>query len=174
MKISNSSWKNQLGRALRLKLPALKDSDLNLAVLGVGNEFRADDIAGLLIVRALQARAIDSPHLLLLEGGLAPENFTGKIRAFNPDLLLICDAADMGLEPGAVAWLSPSEMDGYSASSHTLPLSVLAEFVKNDIGCEIGVVGIQVGGLEMYQPVSEAVKRATEVVAQELAELFLG
>lgn len=157
---------------LSLKFPAHNDSGFKLAVLGVGNEFRADDIAGLLVVRAIQARVNSSPHLLLLEGGLAPENFTGKIRAFNPDVLLLCDAADMGLKPGEVRWLSPLEMDGYSASSHTLPLSVLSQFVKEDIGCEIGVLGIQVAALEMYQPVSEEVYRAAEELAVDLLELL--
>ncbi len=157
---------------LSLKFPAHKGSSFKLAILGVGNEFRADDIAGLLVVRAIQARVSGSPHLLLLEGGLAPENFTGKIRAFNPDMLLLCDAADMDLPSGEVCWLNPQEMDGYSASSHTLPLSVFTQFVREDIGCEIGVLGIQVAALEMYQPVSEAVYRATEELAMDLLELL--
>jgi hydrogenase 3 maturation protease len=174
MKMSGSSWKSQLSRVLSLKFLANNERPLRLVLVGVGNEFQSDDIAGLLVIRALEMRLTSSPRLLLIEGGMAPENFTGKIRHFNPDYVLMIDAADMEAAAGEVHWLTAEEIDGVSASSHTLPLSVLAHFIRVDIGCEVGILGIQAAGLELYVPAAEEVCRAAEELALDLIELTRG
>ena len=41
-----------------------------------------------------------------MEAGPAPENFTGPLRRFRPDLVLLVDAAQMDAEPGTIGWLT--------------------------------------------------------------------
>jgi len=153
--------------------PAIKTNDpRGVVLLGIGNELQGDDAAGLLVIRALQARAGASPAVLILEAGTAPENFSGKIRKFAPARVIFVDAADMGLEPGSVDWIALEQIDGYSASSHIMPLSVLAKFLVEDVGCQVDVIGIQAQSLEMGQAVSAPVKKAVRKVANELFRQF--
>jgi len=83
---------------LSLKFPAIDPKTKRIVLLGVGNELHADDAAGLLVIRALRTRLDSSPVVLLLEGEIAPENFTGKIRQSVLDVMIFLDAAqDDGL-----------------------------------------------------------------------------
>src|SRR5512139_263168 len=119
-----------------------------VAILGVGNELNGDDGAGVRVVRELAARLPAAPGVLLIEAGVAPENFTGPLRRFRPDLVLEIDAAHLDREPGATSWVDWREADGLSASTHTLPPSVLAAYLTSELGCEVALVGIQPGALE--------------------------
>jgi hydrogenase 3 maturation protease len=137
--------------------------------VGIGSDLRGDDSAGLVVARALleDERCRKTSNLLILEGGPAPENQTGKIRAFQPELVLFIDAAQMDEPPGTVRWIPLSSIDGMSASSHSLPLSMLAQYLTFEIGCEVAVLGIQPAqnaiGVELTPPVRAAVD---EIVAE--------
>jgi hydrogenase 3 maturation protease len=140
-----------------------------VAVLGVGNEMNGDDGAGVLVVRALASRLAATPGLLLIDGGTAPENYTGPIRRFRPDLIVEIDAAHQDRPPGTLAWIDWRDADGMSASTHTLPPSVLATYLTTDIGCEMTLIGVQPAQLEMGQPLSPAVAEAVERLAGQMA-----
>jgi hydrogenase 3 maturation protease len=170
-----------------------------IAILGVGNELNGDDAAGVLVARMLKSLIKDRgprtekreahleenlaarrdpcyfgvrsapPELLILETGPAPENFTGPVRRFHPDLVLFVDAADIGEVPGSVAWLDWTECEGLSASTHTLPPSVLAEFLIHELGCRMVLVGIQPLHLEFDRAVSEVVMQAVNRTSREMA-----
>jgi Ni,Fe-hydrogenase maturation factor len=60
---------------------------------------------------------------LVLIGGSAPESCTGPLRRLGPDLVVLVDAADLHARTGAIQWLECAQIDGLSASTHTLPLS---------------------------------------------------
>jgi hydrogenase 3 maturation protease len=140
-----------------------------VAVLGVGNEMNGDDGAGVRVVRALAARLAATPELLLIDGGVAPENYTGPLRRFRPDLIVEIDAAHQDQPPGTLAWIDWREADGMSASTHTLPPSVLASFLTTDLGCQMALIGIQPAALEMGHPLSPAVEAAVDRLATQLA-----
>ncbi len=141
-----------------------------VAILGVGNDMNGDDGAGVGVVRELAARMPATPGVLLIDGGTAPENFTGPMRRFGPDLVIEVDAADHGGEPGAVAWLDWRDADGMSASTHTLPPSVLARFLATDLGCRVALLGIQPAALEPATGLSPAVAEAVRSLAASLAK----
>jgi hydrogenase 3 maturation protease len=92
-----------------------------VAVLGIGNQLHGDDVAGILIARALKQNAIYGDRLLVINAHIAPENVFGELRRFDPDLVLIIDAAQMGVEPGSVRCIDPQRTAGFSFSTHTLP-----------------------------------------------------
>jgi len=132
----------------------------------MGNEFNGDDAAGIEVIRRLQQQLPEGDEFLLLAGGAAPENVTAPVRRFRPELVMFVDCADMGAEAGAVAWLDRSNIDGISAFTHILPLSVLAKYLQDETGCQIGIIGIQPKSLEFGQPLSKDVARAVdEIVA---------
>ncbi len=136
--------------------------------------FRSDDAAGVLIARALSQRecAADSNYLFICEAGHAPENKTAEVRKFAPDLVLLIDAADMGKAPGTVEWISEEDIDGMSASTHSLPLSMLARYLKLEIGCEVSLLGIQPASNEVGETVNTQVLQAVEEVAAGLEDVI--
>lgn len=113
--------------------------------MGIGNLLRNDDAAGMLVARELLARecAKDAEHLLVIQAGPAPENVTGELRGFAPDLVLLIDAADIRDAPGAICWVPIQSIEGISASTHTLPLSMLARYLTLELNCEIALLAIQ-------------------------------
>jgi hydrogenase 3 maturation protease len=131
-----------------------------VAILGVGNEMNGDDGAGVRVVKALADRLAATPGLLLINGATAPENCTGPLRRFRPDLIVEIDAADQDEPPGTLAWIDWRDADGMSASTHTLPPSVLATFLTTDLGCQMTLIGIQPVSLETGDPLSPAVEAA--------------
>src|SRR5512145_297908 len=98
-------WKASLPRLFNQR-KSESDPLPRIAILGVGNPFRSDDAAGILIARVLSQReCADIDHVLILEAGQAPENRTGELRKFSPGLVLIVDAAEMGETPGVIRWV---------------------------------------------------------------------
>ena len=61
--------------------------------------------------------------------------------------------------------------DGLSASTHTLPPSVLAGYLKATFGCEVALLGIQPASDDIGSPLSEPVCQAVRTVAQALQEI---
>ena len=141
-----------------------------IAILGVGNQFRSDDAAGILIARTLSNResVLDIEHLLIIDAGQAPENTTGELRKFVPDLVLIIDAAEMGEKPGTVKWIAEESIDGMSASTHSLPLSILARYLTLELSCRVTLLGIQPGSNEVGEAVCPEVAQAINDVVDEL------
>lgn len=141
-----------------------------VALVGVGHSLRGDDAAGLAVAQRIQSSA--GERLLVIEGGPAPENVTGTLRRFKPDLVLLVDAADMDAPPGAVRWLSADDVEGLSATTHTMPLSILAHYLEQELKCRVYFIGIQPGQNGIGQPLSEAVERAVEAIGDGLRAVF--
>jgi hydrogenase 3 maturation protease len=140
----------------------------------VGNTLRADDAAGILAVRALsELHPFREDRLLILEAGHAPENQTGELRRFAPDLVLFIDAAEMGAEPGTIRCVPEENIGGMSASTHSLPLSMLACYLTLELGCKVILLGIQPASNEVGGTVSEPVSQAILEVAETLEYTIL-
>ncbi len=179
--MSMPSWQNSL-RARLAKFPHPK-----VAILGIGHELRGDDAAGVIVARELQelsssgshARTLQAdvtrawePAPLIIEAGAAPEAFTGQLRRFMPDLVIMLDAAQMDQPPGAIRAIEWQDALGLSASTHTLPLSVIAQYLVSELGCDITIIGIQPAANEFDTPLSSQVRRATDEVTLSLAALL--
>ena len=136
--------------------------------MGVGNELNGDDAAGVAVVRAAKRCLRPVETVQWIEAGPTPESFSGPVCRFKPDLLLVIDAAQLDLRPGQIAWIRLEEIDGVSAFTHGLPLSLLAQYIMAQTGCQFGMLGIQAQQTEFGQPVSPAVVRAVERVAEVL------
>ena len=84
--------------------------------------------------------------------------------------MIIVDAADMGEPPGTVRVLDPADAEGASFATHGLPLSVLAGYLADEIGCVVVLVGIQPASLAFGEGLSAEVARAVDEVAAMLSE----
>jgi hydrogenase 3 maturation protease len=163
-------WQKNLQSDLkRLQKP---DRPPRLAVLGIGHELYGDDAVGVWVASRLRALAPASESLLAIQGGSAPENFTGTLRRYGPDLVLMIDAALMELEPGKTGWLSWQDTSGFSASTHTLPLNILASYLTAELNCEVDLLGIQPAQTQVGAPLSPEVRQAAEGVAKSISEIL--
>lgn len=169
--MSSKCWRTSLSRLLSQRTNSC------IAILGIGNEMRGDDAAGMLVVHALELRVAKlgylrlNKNLLTLKGGHAPENAAGELRKFYPDLVLLIDAADMGKEVGSIAFIPMEQIDGVSASTHSLPLSMLARYLTLELNCEVVLLGIQPKSIEMGESVSDEVNQAVSDIAEEISTL---
>lgn len=166
--MSKPCWQNSLTKKLRsLSQP---DRSTRVAIVGIGNELRGDDAAGVRVARTLQstAGADRDPPLLIIDAGAAPENFTGLLRRFDPDLVLLIDAAQMNEAPGSIRWIAWQETSGLSASTHTLPLYMLSQYLVTELACDVALIGIQPQGNEFGASLSLEVQQAVDEIVQTL------
>jgi hydrogenase 3 maturation protease len=141
-------------------------------VVGIGHELRGDDAAGVLVARALQSLAPPHGPLLIVDAGSAPENCTGALRRFRPDLVLLIDAAEFGAAPGTARWLEWRAAEGCGVSTHTLPVALVADYLTVELGCVVELLGIQPARTWFDTPLSDQVALTIDDVARTLAEVF--
>ncbi len=95
-----------------------------------------------------------------------PENFTGRCAVMSRTSMLLVDAAHMGAEPEQFVGLIEATMTGFSASSHTGPLSSLAQFISVTMDCEVWIIGIEPADLTMNAPLSVSEACVDQVAAE--------
>jgi hydrogenase 3 maturation protease len=156
------------------QIAAIWQESSRVLFLGVGSPLRADDAVGLEIVTGLmnQFSPVPDKEVCFYLAETAPENFTGAIRDFKPDHLLIIDAAELGLEVGNIALIEQDQIGGTTFSTHMLPLKIVVDYLKITIGCQVTVIGIQPGVLEFGFPISEAVSNSANRFVAEICEIL--
>jgi len=145
-----------------------------MIVLGIGNRFGGDDAAGNCVVDMLNQRKKRADASLLTEitaidTGTAPESYTSVIRQHRPDLLIMVDAADMGLQPGALRIIPPEKISVLSFSTHHMPLSMFVSYVNEFCGKTL-LVGVQPEGTGMNKHLSKTVRKSVKELAQFILE----
>jgi hydrogenase 3 maturation protease len=137
-------------------------------VITVGNRMMGDDAAGPLLAERMQRGPLDDWDAL--DGGSAPENLLYLIREMTPDQVIIIDAADMDLAPGEVRLIGADRLeDPFLMTTHTLPLSYLAESLREFVA-QVDMVGIQPHVVAFGYPVSTEVKQAVGRVYEGLKQ----
>lgn len=131
---------------------------------------RGDDSAGLRLARRLKRAKLRD--VLVLECSTAPESFTDKVREFGADHVVIVDAVHAGLAPGEVVVLEPSQLSGLAWDAHKPSLSLLALYLKHEVGAEATLIGIQAKELSLGGRVSKEVDEAVEAVASAMRAAF--
>jgi len=144
-------------------------------VLGIGNRLGGDDAAGTHVVdmlnqRRQKAMGSSTSEIMAIDAGTAPESYTSVIRRQRPDLLILIDAADMGLPPGTLRTIAPDKINILSFSTHHIPVPMFVSYINEFCG-KILVIGVQPEQTEMGTGISKAVhksvKELSEVILQE-------
>jgi hydrogenase 3 maturation protease len=125
-------------------------------LLGIGNPLRRDDGAGNYVASFFRA-----PGWSVADCGTAPENFTGLVRRQHPGLLVLVDAADMGLAPGEYAVIPRERIRDVGIGTHQLPLDFLIGFIEECAG-KIIVIGIQPKLVETGEGLSPEVQEGAD------------
>jgi len=128
-------------------------------LLGVGNRLSRDDGAG----PALAERLAGS-EWIAVDCGTSLENAAGIVSRERPDLLVIADAARMGLPPGTARRLPASAADRMLASTHGLPISFFLERLGS-AARRTEVLGIEPADLSFGEGLSPVVASAVASLA---------
>jgi hydrogenase 3 maturation protease len=166
--MSSASWQDNLRQTIALAQRSKQPP--RAAVVGIGHELCGDDAAGIAVARGLQRHTGEQDRILVIDAGPSPENSSGLLRRFAPDLVLLVDAAQVDGAPGTVCWLNWRETLGFGASTHTLPLHLYATYLTANLGCEVAMLGIQPAVLTVGSPLSPLVKTAVAAVVKALVK----
>ncbi len=150
---------------LQSKNPSIRKSN-NTVIVGIGNELRGDDAAGVEVVRLLKKR--EKTNDILIDAGTVPENYLGKISKINPDVIILIDAADMEQPPGTVRELNSEDLGSFSFSTHSGSLSLVIDFLKQETKADIYLIGIQPENRSIGAEMSNKVRQAINLLLPEL------
>lgn len=168
----NSYLKKQLANLVRTA--AESNPFPRLAWVGIGNELNGDDAAGVAAIRLLRRHHFQLQEPLFIDAGTVPENSSGPLRRYQPELVVLIDAGGFGGEVGEIRLVDWHQVEGFSASTHTVPLSVVANYLEGELHCPVALLVIQAGQTNFDQGLSEPVERAVEALAEGIAEIIEG
>jgi len=135
-------------------------------VFTVGNVLRGDDAAGPMLAKLLTEEPLEGWDVI--DGGQTPEDELAVVRRRSPDLLLLVDAADMGLDPGQIRILEEEDVyTDFLITTHSLPLTYLLSELKASCK-EVIFLGIQPSHTEFFAPLHENVLKAVRQVYESL------
>lgn len=151
---------------IQLSITPILHYSNSAVIVGIGNELRGDDAAGVKIVRLLKKRQKTKAELI--DAGAVPENYLGKISKIKPGVVILIDAAEMELPPGTVKEIKSDELDSVSFSTHAGSLSLVIDFLKQETNADIRLIGIQPGKRDLGSEMSKQVKQAINLLLPEL------
>ena len=139
-----------------------------VVILGIGNQFYDSDSPGLLAAKEIQKLDSSGKYQVFL-AGTTPENYTGTIRRLSASHVIFIDAADMGKKPGTIEIIEKDRIANVTVSTHNVPLSLLADYLTDDIGCKVIMLGIQPEGSPLQRktsPIKEAIRKLALLLCQ--------
>jgi hydrogenase 3 maturation protease len=147
----------------------LKDARL-VAIIGMGNELRADDAVGLHVVRLLKPYSHD--RLRVYEGHMTPEAFIAPACAMHPTHLLIIDAAELHSKPGTWQILSSEQIEQGLFTTHAIPAIEVAAEIQRRCGAKVAFLGIQPKSRDVSLSMSKECLRTTEEIVNIIKRIL--
>ncbi len=143
-------------------------------VIGIGNPDRGDDGVGRVVAEQLRGRVGDGIDVKSLSGEVS-----GLLDCLErADAAYLIDAVSSGAEPGAVhrfdVGAAPLPSASFATSTHGLGLAEAIELARamNCLPSRCIVYAIEAAAFDDGDPLSDAIKAASGLVAEEiLAEL---
>ena len=136
-----------------------------VAILGIGNDLRTDDGIGPFVVDNLQT---NNDRVLLEDVGSVPEAFTRKISEFGADRVILIDAADMRKPVGHIELVTKDRIGGIAISTHSMPLSLLMEYLEQQTDADTILIGIQPQNIQF----GEGMTPELEVIGKKLISMI--
>jgi len=151
----------------------IADSRFSVHLVGVGNELKTDDAAGLEVASSLRSMLGTCPVPGVRIHGCTPmpERLLPRL-ASGEGRVVVFDAVDASAEPGEIVFRSLADTQYGFFGTHNIPLK-LVPGLEERLG-DFFLVGVQPASLEvgtgLSRTVREAVKEIVSVVAQGVAE----
>lgn len=154
-----------------------KYTAVRILVIGIGNEYRSDDAAGLVIARRLQEKKIDGIEVIEHsgDGGSLIEKWQ------NADAVFVIDAASSGGEPGKIyryeAQTHPLPTSFFNYSTHAFSIAETIEMARtlDQLPPKLVVYGIEgenfAQGIGLSKKVAHAAREVARRVDQEIKQI---
>lgn len=126
--------------------------------VGLGNELKGDDTAGLIFLEQLKI-SLQFSKATFIKAGTNPENYLDKILELNAKAVVFIDAVRLGESPGSIKILSPEEIDTLSISTHTFSIRMIEYFLKQNQDLDVFYIGIQPQSMYFFEDISENVMK---------------
>lgn len=130
------------------------------AIIGIGNELRGDDGAGIAIIEKLLQ--IGYPNALAVYD--TPENYLQKIASMDGESRLWIDIINWDSDPGDYRIFLPQEIHHFAISTHNYSPTVLLEYLKPLRPLPDYFLGIQPLNLSLGSQISAAVQDAIDEI----------
>jgi hydrogenase 3 maturation protease len=132
-----------------------------IVFVGLGNEQREDDGAGLELVERLKSKK-EFRKSQFIKAGRNPENYLQTILNCNPDIVVFIDAAEWNGSSGDVKIFNDEEIDQTEFSTHTFSIKMIKDYLLNQQPMNFMFIGIQPLRTNYNQGLSEPVQIAIE------------
>lgn len=134
--------------------------------VGIGNELRSDDGIGPLVIERLRDR-IDCP---CINAGQVPENSFGVIVKEQPDTVVIIDAVQLFMKPGAYQLLTEEDILKTGFSTHTLSPAVFMQYLREASDADVYLLGVQPRSTELGQGLTALLEDSLDELVNLIAE----
>ncbi len=135
-------------------------------LMGIGNDLRGDDGVGVYVAR--EFKKICPAEWDVIVAGEVPEDFTLDIKKSRPELLVLVDAAIMGLKPGEIRRVPVKKISRVAFSTHGMPLSLFLDYIEEYVGSFV-LIGVEPRSMEFGSAMSDEVVRAAHKLLEILA-----
>lgn len=136
----------------------LSDYDRERIVfVGLGNEFRGDDGAGIELVEKLKSKKeFIGSHFIV--AGRNPENHLQSILNYFPRVVVFIDAAHSNSKPGEIKIFTNEELEQTDFSTHAFSIKMIKDYLLNNQQMEFIFIGIQPLSTNFNEGLSQTVK----------------
>jgi hydrogenase 3 maturation protease len=156
------TWQNQLDEWLK--------DVRKIVVMGIGNPMRKDDAVGIHVVTNMIGSVSNRVELMRVD--TVPESFTANVRRADPSHVLLVDAAEFGEKAGSIKFVGAHDADGFSVSTHSMPLKVLATFLEKTSHAKIALLAIQPKVVEMGDDMTPELVESAKEISRNLIQLL--
>lgn len=126
-----------------------------VSIVAIGNILRGDDGLGPKLIEILKARNLKAT---LFDCGTAPENYIFPILSTLCDTVILVDAADVGLQPGAIKIFGLNQISNVSFSTHNPSPRLFTDLLKTGKdNMNIFVISVQPKSTALGEPLSPEV-----------------
>jgi hydrogenase maturation protease len=152
----------------------LRSTDSATVIIGIGNEYRRDDAAGLIVARQLKNMEIPGVGVIEASGEGAALMESWK----EAQVGILIDAVQSGARPGTIHCLDlnaatvPASFFGYSTHAFSVAEAIELARALNQLPPRVILYGIEGKNFEAGIGLSAEVKIAVKTVADESARLL--
>jgi hydrogenase 3 maturation protease len=115
------------------------EQPMDYLIMCIGNRDSGDDAIGPYIADRLKE---NNDNFVVLDCGIAPENYTSIVKKYKPKNLIIIDATKMGLSAGEIRIVPKEKIGSMHVSTHGIPISVLITYLEPYVE-NIVLIGIE-------------------------------
>lgn len=128
-----------------------------IVFVGLGNENRGDDGAGIGFVERLKSKKEFQKSRFII-AGRNPENHLETILNYKPQVVVFVDAAHSNIEPGSVKFFTEKEISQTDFSTHAFSISIVKNYLLKNQQMDFIFIGIQPLSTSLNEGLSQTIK----------------